>query len=141
MAATANRGQQIISRAKLHRRYDVGNIHAPRNETWAFIDHPVIDFARGLIGGIRGLNKLPAERTLQLIYRLCRHRILPITVMFDSRSNEPKTTLATLVRPWAEDPLSRRISARTRESRKVYQFPRSLVRVAPLRSRRRWPRF
>jgi hypothetical protein len=121
VTATSNRGHQAIFPAKVHCRHDVGDIHATRNEPWAFVDHAVVDFACRLIGSIMRLDKFPTEGTLQLIYRLCRHRILPITVTFDPSSNEPKTTLGTSPYLDGRHAFSSQFCPDAR-ARKVYQF-------------------
>ena len=58
VAAAADRRQQVIFPAKIHGRDHVGHVHATRNQTRALIDHAVVDFARRLISGVRGLDKL-----------------------------------------------------------------------------------
>ena len=79
MAAATNCGQHVIAGTKLYSRYYVGNVHATGNETWTFVDHPVVDFASGLIGDIHRLNKLSPKGTFQLFDGLCDHNILSIT--------------------------------------------------------------
>jgi hypothetical protein len=81
MAAATNCGQHLIARSKLYCRYYVGNVHATGNETWTFVDHPVMDFASGLKGGIHRLNHLSAKGTFQLFDGLCDHEVLSIILI------------------------------------------------------------
>src|ERR1700675_4753803 len=81
MAAATNCGQYPLGRTELYRRYYVGNVRATGNKPWTFVDHPVVDFTSGLIGGIHRLNEFSSKGAFQLLDGFCGHPILPITLL------------------------------------------------------------
>ena len=66
VSAAADRDQEILSAAEVHRRNHVGHVRAARNEARTLVDHAVVKLARLVIAVITRLNQGSAER-------LCEH--------------------------------------------------------------------
>jgi hypothetical protein len=59
VSAAADRDQEILSAAKVHRRYHVSHVRAARNEARTLVDHAVVKLARLVIAVITRLNRVP----------------------------------------------------------------------------------
>ena len=77
MAAAADGGHHLVGAAVVDGGNDVGGVDAAGDQSRAFVDHRVIDFARGVVSGVGGLDEFAAERSFQFLDGWCRHGIPP----------------------------------------------------------------
>ena len=65
VAAAANRHEQVLLAGEVHRRLDVGDIRAPRDEPGPPIDHRVVDLAGLVVLRVARRDELPAQTGLE----------------------------------------------------------------------------
>ena len=57
VAAATHRNKKVVVPAEIHRRDDVGDIEAPRNEQRALVDHGIVELPRVFVGRIAALDQ------------------------------------------------------------------------------------
>jgi hypothetical protein len=80
VTAAANCGEQSALAAVLDGGHHIGYVHAPSDKRGTLVNHPVIDFAGGIIAGVAGLDHLPAHSGPQLLDAYGRHSNPPLNI-------------------------------------------------------------
>jgi len=60
VAAAANRDEHFLRPREIHRRDDVGDVGAARDQPGAPLNHGVVDRARGVVLRVPGLDQFSA---------------------------------------------------------------------------------
>src|SRR5262245_55153529 len=68
VATAADREEETLIAAEVHRRDDIGDVHAARNKEWPLVDHAIVQFAGLLVPRVVSEDQLTAQALLEFSY-------------------------------------------------------------------------